>query len=147
MERRVVRGIEGVQAANGCMSVMLETGDGSRMELEIALPVLLRLLNTMLHAAVGRWSAMPLAPPLLEPEPAMYHASAVRLKALERPERQLLLHMRSRHAGPLTVRLNAAMVQPLAERMALAAEWLALGEPECGAQSSGSSTCRLRAPD
>jgi hypothetical protein len=147
MERRVVRGIDGVQAGNGCMVVMLETDDGSRLALEVGLPMLLRLLNTMLHAAIGRWSEMPLPPPLLEPEPAMYQATAVRLKALERPEWQLLLQMRSPHAGPLTVRLRAAMVRPLAERMGLVAQWLALSEPEDLAQSSGSSTRRLRTSD
>jgi hypothetical protein len=118
VELREVRAVAEVRAGDGRAELVLVTGGGARLALELPLPVLLAATNALLRAAVERWPDLAFRDPPLEPEPILYAATAFRLRAVVRPAAGLFVHLRSAHAGPLVVGLGGGMVGPLLRQLA-----------------------------
>ena len=111
-ELRKVRAVAGTYAVDGGIELLLDTGEGDRLALELPLATLRTLLHTLLLAALERWPALKAGDGRTEPPP-VYLGSAVRLRVVADPAPVLVLELRSAHAGPLKVVLEAHVARSL----------------------------------
>ena len=79
----------------------------------LPLGTLRSLLHTLLLAALERWPALRVGDGRSEPPPPVYLGSAVRLRVVADPAPVLVLELRSAHAGPLKVVLEAHVARSL----------------------------------
>ena len=112
-ELRKVRAVAGTHAVDGGIELLLDTGEGDRLALELPLATLRTLLHTLLLAALERWPALKVGDGRTDPPPPVYLASAVRLRVMADPAPVLVLELRSAHVGPLKVVLEADVARSL----------------------------------
>ena len=112
-ELRKVRAVAGTHAVDGGIELLLDTGEGDRLALKLPLGTLRSLLNTLLLAALERWLVLRVGDGRSEPPPPVYLGSAVRLRVVADPAPVLVLELRSAHAGPLKVVLEAHVARSL----------------------------------
>ena len=112
-ELRKVRAVAGTYAVDGGIELLLDTGEGDRLALGLPLATLRTLLHTLLLAALERWPALKIGDERTEPPPPVYLGNAVRLRVVADPAPVLVLELRSAHAGPLKVVLEADVARSL----------------------------------
>ena len=112
-ELRKVARVAGTHAVDGGIEVVLDTGEGDRLALELPLATLRTLLHTLLLAALERWPALKVGDGRTDLPPPVYLGNAVRVRVMADPAPVLVLELRSAHVGPLKVVLEADVARSL----------------------------------
>src|SRR4051794_41296340 len=97
-ELRKVRAVAGTHAVDGGIELLLDTGEGDRLALELPLGTLRSLLHMLLLAALERWPALKGGDGRSQPPPPVYLRSPVRLPGGAHPAPGLVPELPSAHA-------------------------------------------------
>src|SRR4051794_16451934 len=112
-ELRKVRAVAGTHAVDGGIELLLDTGEGDRLALELPLGTLRSLLHTLLLAALERWPALRGGDGRSEPPPPVSLGGGVGRGGGAAPAPVLVPGLRSAHAGPFKVVLEAHVARSL----------------------------------